>query len=1161
MAKGYAANCEEIVDAILEDRPLIYSERVLGHGKGMRLPAPPTVKSYREEYPEELSPNDAANPGCLTLFEFEALSLAARARLLNLTEAPSAPNAPPHWATHFKKMRRIDGAVLSQAIIRAAKKAGRDKSLNGIHVIGAAIEGDIDLTNAHLPFSVRIIGCAVEGALRISRANLGTLDLSGSALRGIHGTFLNARGSVRMRRMTSTSVIDFGGLKVADIFDASDLLVFPFDDAPASEAVVGDRGIVNLSLASLSNEMRMFRARIYGGLTMKGCRIERSMFIDDAILRAPIAYLERVGADVSTRLGLFDDLPLAVRTAARAERKLAKELHGNPDDENPVVTPAVRAERRLRCEFEALQYLDLSNALRSGQNTKLIQRLLAESSRARTSCLRADGLMINGSVFARSIRSSGRIRCKYAKISGSFHLSGARMRSTLDIQQGIKAVSRRLKGAEQSDAEAQKLEFRSALQQLLKLTRAHAAKLEPIANDDYALDIRESHIHGHLHLTPDNRKGEKHEFDKELRKRVDCYLKDLDPKLTARWRGSKGHVHSVYVNGQISMEGARIDGDFELNGILANLHNAKRRPRPRMNRPGEAFLLMEQAKIGGEVDLCDSIGIHGIEAQHVNISSRIRFARHSVRRKTLMRRALLMGGRFLFADARIGGDATFLFDKERGPWLMLARTQVEGRLHILPAEADGVEGAKDSDWHDFERRKLSGKAAREAEREQAAEVKWARQRDETANGDDDRYEEWKVEDARNAAHAACFKEEIKAPPPDEQRKHYPAIDLRSARAAEFGHPEAAWPREDHLQVEGFVYNQSAYYGPLAPRAREPRDDDDFSQLLFWSVLSFVVVAVLLTLFYWLPALAPQISYQFGLANVLVLVVIVGVFLAQLAISRLNRPTRADGLPRAIYWLGLQKAALSVYQRRGQTIPLQPYVQAGLVLRSTGQILAANHVEVDRLRRRHQQLSWRNNWYTRVLLVIADGITRYGFDPIRTIGIAIGIAALAACVFHMADRDWHMRPIDGDLLQVVAARSGSPEGTRGAAQTLSAEELVFASEAPERAWQGGPASRVTNYPAFSALPYALDVMAPGLDLGQEEYWRPMATHSSARPRSDVAEPAPDAAASAPREDQEEPWWWLFAISAPLLKILGWLLTTAIAVSLITRVEAMIARHEE
>ena len=84
MPKTHAAGYDEIVAAILDDRPLIYSHSVLGHGKGMRLPAPPTVKSYREEYPEERPPHNAATPGCLTLCEFEALSLAARARLLDL---------------------------------------------------------------------------------------------------------------------------------------------------------------------------------------------------------------------------------------------------------------------------------------------------------------------------------------------------------------------------------------------------------------------------------------------------------------------------------------------------------------------------------------------------------------------------------------------------------------------------------------------------------------------------------------------------------------------------------------------------------------------------------------------------------------------------------------------------------------------------------------------------------------------------------------------------------------------------------------------------------------------------------------------------------------------------------------------------------------------
>jgi hypothetical protein len=237
------------------------------------------------------------------------------------------------------------------------------------------------------------------------------------------------------------------------------------------------------------------------------------------------------------------------------------------------------------------------------------------------------------------------------------------------------------------------------------------------------------------------------------------------------------------------------------------------------------------------------------------------------------------------------------------------------------------------------------------------------------------------------------------------------------------------------------------------------------------------------------------------------------------VARFSEPKKKDAEPRAVYWLGLQRASTSVYQLRGLTIPLQPYVQAGRVLRSAGLILSANLLEVDRLSRRNEQLSWRNNWPSKILLGIANLSTKYGFDPLRTVVIAVLIGSAAACVFHDADRGGFIRPVDGDLLALAA--------TKG--------DLFAGMDCNEHA-AGCAARSPPKYPSFSSLFFAFDVMTPGLDVGQEQYWRASATNSAGE-RS------------------------YYDLLAPILKIIGWLLTTAIAISLLTRVEAMIARHEE
>lgn len=1160
-------------DAVLNAVGLSFAHVPLGLDAPLPSSAPPVLKAFADEAPQERF--ERGLPDYLTLRLFEQLSLAARARLL-LDEEETSPHAPI-WASRYKFMQPVSAKALRKGLIEAAAELTKDHQhrRGGFYISGAYIRGDLDLTNLNLPFSVRLIGCAIDGALRIGRTELVTLDISGCAVRGIFGSFLRTHGSLRLRRLVSTSVVDLGGAKVSDVFDATDSVVFPLDDPPKSEAFVGDRGIFNLSLANLSNEARLMRARIYGGLTLKGCRIERSLFIDDAILRAPLAFLERLGADVVEKThGLStDQLPLAVQTSWRAELKLAKELHGAPEE---ALDPADAERRDIYVGYETLERFVMPEQICSRLKTggKLFRRLLEESPRARASCLRADGLVVTGSLFARSIRSSGRVRINYARIGGSVHLEGARMRSSSDIANGVRAVIERLDSKPASvvwptysDFAEYQLHLRAidlneaedkvgaepqptwterdrdfiltsmdagedAAEELESIDPAEfdalpRLKRERSENESFALDLREARIGGRLSLTPDQRKGKNHKFDEmlcdvvteELKKackctnlrhpfgkpsdKRPCWCKALHGEWDHRVSGQAAHKHAVYANGQFALDNAVIDGDLDLHGILANLHGVLPAVEGADEKPEGAFLRMRQCEVKGDLNLMSAVNIIGIDARHAVIGARLLFARHSVRRDEFKRRALMLRGRMRFSDAVIGGDATLLFDPDYGPDLYLARAKIGGRLHVLPAKAPRLH----VEIGDLARRPLSG-------------IK------------------------------------LQAPPEDA-----PEIDLRTARAAEFGHAEWAWPQLDKLRVEGFVYEQTTGYGPLTPRPRH-RDrqvvmPSDFRKLpewqkaelivepIFWTVLSFVFAALIIAaLVIWLTAIDSWLDRVLGIQNILLLAVC-GLFAAtQKAIAHWSTPRRSESDPRAIFWLGLQHASPSVYQKNGLTIPLQPHVQAGRVLRSAGLILSANLLERDRLLRRHEQLSWRNNWPARIVLQLADLTTRFGFDPLRTMLIALIFVGFAGVMFHDADRRGLIRPIDGDLLQL--ARSDD-------SVNLSAEELFFRGVSRPNATlrcdagQVGCAASVTSvYPAFSSTLYAFDVMAPGLDLGQEDYWRPMSTEAD----------------GTHTELNTSPFHAFFIwLGAPLLKIIGWLLATAIAVSLLTRIEAMIARHEE
>ncbi|MGE0597002.1 MAG: hypothetical protein AB7P07_11575 [Hyphomonadaceae bacterium] len=1060
---------------------------------------PTVVKAYAEEIPK-----DTESTPHLTLREFEDLSLAARGRLFGLP--PSTDPAAPAWARRFQRMPMLKAEALKRAILEIAdSKPAKSHRRPSLHLIGAYIDGELDLTNVSAQISVRLLGCAINGAVRVGRANLVTLDLSGSAVKGVFASFLRASGSVRLRRLMSSSVVDFGGAKIADVLDASDAVVFPLHDPAPQEALVGDRGIFNLSLAELQNEARFLRARIYGGLTLKGCTVARSFFMDDAIVRAPIAFLERLGADVLREAApeLEDNLPLAIRTSWRAEEKLARELHGDPEDDEKTAV-----ERRLRIEFETLRSFNMAAAMgkRIARGGKLFKRLLEESSRARSSCVRADGIDIKGSLFARSLRAGGRFRCNYGHIGGSLHLNGARMRSSEDIGDGIERILELLSGrtiaigwrgfkgfAEEQLGliQADKLGATLSDDAAAPHTRLKREKAE---NENYAIEARDARIDGSVQLGMDSRRGKIHHYDEKLcavvTERLNEHCGCVNPcecrRINSAWEKSVAdhgaHHHSPYINGQVVFDGATIDGDLNLKGMLANLHTVL--PVQPCKTDVCAFLRIKQARIEGSVFLDSSINVSGVDAQQVFVGAHVRCSDHSVRNKTITARALMLSGRMQFSDAEIGGDATLLFDRQAGPALLLARAKISGRLHILPARL--LEA--DSRARTMRRRNL----------------------------------------AKDAPHSGELA---------------PDIDLRAAKAAEFGHSEGAWPEQDCLLVEGFTYEQSVAYGPLQPRPRRDLASvhagmadyrESHREPVFWAMLAFATVAALfLMVIAGHSGLLADANVMFGYQNIgLFLLCVVG-GLVQFAVGVLSMPNRKSGSPRAIYWLGLQRAAPSVYRKKGVTIPLQPYVQAGKVLRSAGLILSANLLEVDRLRRRHEQLSWRNNWPVRSLLTAAEATTKYGFDPLRTILIALTVAAIGGAIFHMADRRGHIRPVDGDLLQVIVA-----EAKTGSSPPQVVETSLFGVQPCAERAEGCAARVASRYPAFSSLLYAIDVMAPGLDLGQEHYWR----------------------ASTTRFPDEAPHP-VFGRVAPILKIIGWLLATAIAVSIVTRIEAMISRHEE
>jgi len=1130
----------EIVHAIESNQALDYSHLVLG-GKERDHLRPPVVKSAAEEYPPEPTAEDY-----LSIEDFERLSLAARGALYwQLSDVTAWQRQPgyteaPKWATNAYEMKEIKAAELMGAIETAAENARRrlGRATHGLQIIGARIEGDIDLTNARLPFSIRLIGCAINGAIRMRRADLVTLDISGCAVKGVCGTFMRARGSVRMRRLMCSSVVDMGGLRVADVFDASDVLVVPLDDVPRKDSFAGDRGIFNLSLAVINSEMRFTRARIYGGLTLKGARIKRSMFLENAILRAPTAFLEHVGFDLFQAVGRHNSherapsdghdavyeemdervLPLVVRASARAEIKIAYELHrgGEPED------------RWLR-DYETIELLSVPTRLRTGddkERCRLLRRLLAESIRARNSSIRADGMTIKGSIFARSVRAGGGIRLRYATIGGTLHLEGARLRSAREVDAALDCIQEKLKDLHDpcDDNGKRAVDF---IEETRGTTERHARSMEPRGVVvDYALDMRDSRVAGDIRLSS-HRRSKDSTGDKSHETEIQKAIDDLkagwmyDPINDASAKENPNSFpYAAMVLGCIALEQSKLDGQLDLRSLVANAHNLA-------PHPDAPFLNFDQAEIAGDVDLRSTIGVVGVRGGHAKIGGKLRFGREGERKsqnvlkdenaketeedsgdagegpegcmagRRIHERAIRLGGKIELGGAHIQGDALLLFLPREGPELILPRLNVESRLRIVPLRP--------------------GKQT-----------------------EDGRFTPQRV--------------------PEGVTECAYGIDLRSARASEFGHSEGAWPLPDKLVIEGFSYEHTCEYGPLHPR--EKTGDYEEQNEKFWKrsgEMGIAALAMLATVFVIIPRLGlfnfgHWIDVHLGVWNVALLACVAAVFWFDNKVKRESPPKIASTKPRALEWLELQRGSANIYRTKGESKPLQPYLQAVRVLRAGGHILAAHRVEYERLRHRFKQLSWRTQWAPKSVLMIADLTAEYGFVPLRTLQVGLAVAAIAACIFHSADRAGHMRPIAGDLLQVVG---GEP-------RLFSPENL---QQSDGGGAQGLAARVATLYPSFVSLGYALDVMVPGLDLGQEEYWRPSGFRSPAVRHDRLAvahereHPLDDALGEPEPASPQSLFWILYTITAPILKIIGWLLATALAISVISRVEAMMARREE
>lgn len=460
---------------------VVFSNEAWGVHRPPYLLAGYQLEPFGEHWPDETEPLDQEHSWGVR--EFERLSLAARAALAKKHPGASAPGidaAARAADLDLDAFPIVFAEDILEQLAMVADELGPDQGQRGkattyqqlamrggLQIIGCRIRSrelkdGLRLVNARLPISLRFIGCVFECPLLLAHCQLVSLDVSGSALDTLDATGLRASGSVYLRRTIVRTPVSFAAAHIAGSFVGSDAVIAPLAPASLITPVNPDHGMLNLSGATIDNEVALERARIWGGLSLRGAVLGRSLDLKHALIMSPLALLEkRLGdllAAARARSGDPADCPAdvteAIETAcgmAGMDGAIAAFLH-MPD--KPVgaasakfdinqMTPAQMARRDRDTHPDRIAALETLEVL-TGETDRwrylTARTLLKLGSRALTASVRADNLKLDGTLNARGLISAGQFRMKYAEIRGAVRFEGAVLRSADHVWETITRI-------------------------------------------------------------------------------------------------------------------------------------------------------------------------------------------------------------------------------------------------------------------------------------------------------------------------------------------------------------------------------------------------------------------------------------------------------------------------------------------------------------------------------------------------------------------------------------------------------------------------------------------------------------------------------------------------------------------------------------------------
>jgi hypothetical protein len=429
---------------------------------------------------------------------FEELSLAIR----HLATTSNNP-ANTTWG-NFCETNTCRASDLAEAVRDVCALSKNHSILQSsppaLKLVGVRIDGDLDLSKVDAPFSLRLIGCWIDGALLIDRAKIVTLDLSGSVIsKGVSGNYAKLDGALRLRRTAFLAPVDLGGAEVQGTFDASDCVVIPKYLPSDSISFAGDRHSVNLALTIISKEVRLNRARIYGGVNLRDAKIGGSLFWDDAITFSPIATAAKgMFEKVSSLLAGDSEQAQEKRSkfresyrqsyACKRREELIVDLVGSS-----LLSPNL-LDLDTRRKLEGLEDVDPLQWQSTAPNRSILLKLIQEQATGANCSVRAENCHIGNALSARSSVFVGKTNFKRSEISGRASLNGSWF-----LKEGLKDLL--------NDTTFDNQLAPETLSFLAQIRSAITGLVEQDPSDlmDTALDFRDAKIGGTLDIRRDER--------------------------------------------------------------------------------------------------------------------------------------------------------------------------------------------------------------------------------------------------------------------------------------------------------------------------------------------------------------------------------------------------------------------------------------------------------------------------------------------------------------------------------------------------------------------------------------------------------------------------------------------------------------------------------